>query len=476
MSWQETHAVREEDDYDSGASGEGQIPPFLLDPMGILARRRPWMLLALVLGLLATAAVVTWWPQRFEAQARVSINSQQIPKEFVRSTIAESSMAYLNAAVGRVLSHPNLEKLLEQYDVYPELHNSVPRESLVERMRGDITVEPEKTVTHEGVQTEIIYRLAFESGNAQTSANVANALAELMLDATLEQRTEQARSVTRFLKQALERDEQELRDVSQKLSEFRHDHRGELPTELDPAMRKLEMLHDRRASLATEIERAENNLGTGTGNDSTPMSENEALLRDLRRKLANEVAANTDEHPNVIALRARVADLDKIVREERRTGAGESPAVAAQRRELGLMRERLAGIDADMDEIVKRVDRIPAVTEELQAIERKESVLRDNYIGSLHKVEEAELAENLETAQHGAQIEILERARPPGAPKISRVVLGAAGVAASFGLAVAIALLLELVDPVVLNARQLESLIDRPVLGSLPRVRVGEAR
>ena len=474
MSWQETHAVRDEDDFESGASGEGQIPPFLLDPMGILARRRLWMLLALVLGLVATAAVVAWWPQTFQAQARVSINSQQIPKEFVRSTIAESSMAYLNAAVGRVLSHPNLDKLLEQYNVYPELHDSVPRESLVERMRGDITVEPEKTVTHEGVQTEIIYRLAFESGNAQTSADVANALAGLMLDATLEQRTEQARSVTRFLKQALERDEQELRDVSQKLSEFRHDHRGELPTELDPAMRKLEMLHDRRVSLETEIARSENNFGTGT--DGTPMTENEALLRDLRRKLANEVATNTDEHPNVIALRARVADLDKIVREERRTGQGESPAVAAQHRELGLMRERLAGIDTDMDEIVKRVDRIPAVTEELQALEQKESVLRDNYIGALHKVEEAELAENLETAQHGAQIEILERARPPAAPKISRVVLGAAGVAASLGLPVAIALLLELLDPVVLNARQLESLLDRPVLGSLPRVRVGEAR
>jgi len=474
VSWQETHAVRDEDDFESGASGEGQLPPFLLDPMGILARRRLWMLLALVLGLVATAAVVLWWPQRFQAQARVSINSQQIPKEFVRSTITESSMAYLNAAVGRVLSHPNLDKLLEQYDVYPELHGSVPRESLVERMRGEITIEPEKTVTHEGVQTEIIYRLAFESGNAQTSANVANALAGLMLDATLEQRTEQARSVTRFLKQALERDEHELRDVSQKLSEFRHDHRGELPTELDPAMRTLEMLHDRRASLATEIARAENNFGTGS--DGSPMSENEALLKDLRRKLANEVAANTDEHPNVIALRARVADLDKIVREERLTGQGESPAVAAQHRELGLMRERLASIDTDMDEIVKRVDRIPAVTEELQALEQKESVLRENYLGSLRKVEEAELAENLETAQHGAQIEIIERARPPAAPKISRVVLGAAGIAASLGLAVAIALLLELVDPVVLNARQLEDLIDRPVLGSLPQVSVGESR
>jgi len=98
-------------------------------------------------------------------------------------------------------------------------------------------------------------------------------------------------------------------------------------------------------------------------------------------------------------------------------------------------------------------------------------VLRENYLASLRKVEEAELAENLETAQHGAQIEILERARPPASPKLSRWLLLAAGVALSFGLAVGVAVLLELVDPVVLNARQIEDLIDRPLLGSLPRVR-----
>jgi capsular polysaccharide biosynthesis protein len=126
-----------------------------------------------------------------------------------------------------------------------------------------------------------------------------------------------------------------------------------------------------------------------------------------------------------------------------------------------------------MDQLVKRVDRIPVVGEELSALEQKEQVLRENYLGSLRKVEEAELAETLEAAQHGAQIEILEKARPPAAPKLSRWLLLAAGIAASLGMAVGVALLLELVDPVALSTRQLEEAIDRPVLGSLPRVQPG---
>jgi uncharacterized protein involved in exopolysaccharide biosynthesis len=465
VSWQDAP-----DDFESSESNEGQIPPFLLDPMGILARRQLWMVLALILGLAATGATVYSWPQRYEAQSRVVINSQQIPREFVRSTIAESSMAYLNAAVGHVLSHANLDRIIEEHGLYGTQRERVPRETLVDSMRNEITVEPEKSISRDGGQASIIYRLAFESDNAQDAADVANALASLLLDATLEQRTDQARSVTRFLKQALERDERELRTQSQKLTDFRREHRGELPSELDPSMRKLEMLHDRRSSLATEISRVESNLDSGVG-ESGSLSENEALLRELRRKLASEVAANTDEHPNVIALRKRVADQEAIVRDERRGGKSSSPAVRAGRTELALMRQRIGEIDAEMDELVQRVDKIPAVAEELAALEQKETVLRENYLASLRKVEEAELAETLETAQHGAQIEILERARPPASPKLSRWLLLAVGVALSAGLALGVALLLELVDPVVLNARQLEDLIDRPVLGSLPRIR-----
>lgn len=474
MSWQEPYAtVTESDELEPREADSGQIPPFLMNPSGIFARRWLWILIALGVGLSATAVVVPLWPQRFMAQSRVMISSQQIPREFVRSTIAESSMAYLNAAVGKVLSRANLERLLEEHSLYADLADRIPRESLVEKMRSDITIEPEKGVSRDSGQASIIYRLAFESDNPQEAADVANALAGLLLDATLDQRTEQARSVTRFLKQALSRDERDLREQSQQVSEFRREHRGELPSELEPSMRKLEMLHDRRATLSNDIARAENALASSDSGTGEPQTDNEALLRELRRKLANEVAANTDEHPNVIALRQRVKDLEEIVAKERKAGTGASPVIASKRKELDLMRESLRNLDADMDQLVKRVDRIPVVGEELSALEQKEQVLRENYLGSLRKVEEAELAETLEAAQHGAQIEILEKARPPAAPKLSRWLLLAAGIAASLGMAVGVALLLELVDPVALSTRQLEEAIDRPVLGSLPRVQPG---
>jgi hypothetical protein len=45
-----------------------------------------------------------------------------------------------------------------------------------------------------------------------------------------------------------------------------------------------------------------------------------------------------------------------------------------------------------------------------------------------------------------------------------------AGVVGSLGLAAAVALLLELIDPVLIGVRQIEKLGERPVVGTVPFV------
>ena len=138
MSGQESWSDRGEPlGPDFEESAPSQLPAFLLDPRGIVPRRWPWMLAALLLGLAATAAVVSTWKHLYEAEAKVVINSQQIPVEFVRSTVAESSMAYLNAAVGMVLSRANLTRIIDEVGLYEGSRDRVPREALIERMRRE---------------------------------------------------------------------------------------------------------------------------------------------------------------------------------------------------------------------------------------------------------------------------------------------------------------------------------------------------
>lgn len=468
------------DPWSSGAEPQGlepeeaaanPIPPFLLEPWGIFRRRWVWMLAALLLGLAGTGAVVSAWKDRYEAEAKVVINSQQIPKEFVRSTVAESSMAYLNAAVGKALSRANLSQIIDEVGLYADSQGKVPRDALISQMRDQITVAPERSVSFGQVgESSIVYRLAFEGDDPAHAAAVANALAELLLKATLAQRSEQARSVTAFLKQALKADESELRAQSHEVSEFRRAHRGELPSDLETSLRKLDILEQRREDLSAEITRAQNRLKDLASAPSQQETDNAALLEQLRRQLAAQLAVHTEDHPNVIALRRQVKSFEEVVERERTEGSGNTQALASGQRDIDLMRKKLKEIDAEIDDLTKRVDRIPAVSEQLSALEQKEQVLREDYVASLRKVESAELAETLEVAQRGAQIEILERAQPPGSPKRPRWLVLVAGVTLSLGLGIGVGVLLELLDPVLLVASQLEQVVGRPVLGSLPHL------
>jgi uncharacterized protein involved in exopolysaccharide biosynthesis len=428
------------------------------------------MLLVATLGLAATGAAVVFWQASYVAQATLLITSQQIPEEFVRSTVREDSIANLNAMVGRVLSREKLAGVIEELNLYPQERERKTALELVSRVRSDAEIGPVGR-TGKG-DSSIIYSVSFKYQEPDRAADVANALAALFVDASITRRSEQARRATEFLRRELERDERELHEHSQRLSEFRRDYRGVLPAEQESILRRLDLLAQERDSLANQIAETENRIALlRTTPAAVERSENEILLEELRRQLARELAAHTEEHPNVAALRRQIEYQTQVVKDEQggpTTGAV-GQEIAAARNDLNLLRARLAKTEPQIEELNERLERVPAVAQNLAELEQTEQVLREDYQQTLRKVEEAELAESLESAQQGSQVSILDQART-GSPDHSRTTIALAGVAASLALALGIAVLLELIDPVVVNTEQLARLSPSPILGSLPRI------
>jgi uncharacterized protein involved in exopolysaccharide biosynthesis len=449
------------------SENSAQIPDFLKDPLGILERRWPVMLAAVVLGLVATVYVVAQAKLTYVSQASVLVTRQQIPEKYVNSTVAEDSIANINAMVGKVLSQDNLAKLIERFDLYKSHRELVSMSELANRMKAGIAVTPQRSFTQKSRgESSVIYTISFENKDSEVAADVANALAGLLQEASIERRTEQARAATSFLQRQLEDDEREFREVSQGVSEFRKTHRGSLPDELQTNLRKLELLGSRRESLVTQISSGENRL-MSVGSGTIAMQ-----LAELRAQLSKESAMYTDEHPNVAALRYQIRRLEQSL-------ASQQPGslrpefggvLASGNSEIEMLRAQIRRIDLDISDLNARIDSTPAVSEELVAMEQKESVLRENYLSSLNKVEEAELAESMEHAQQGAQVQILDPAMPSSTPKRSRRLLAFVGLIATLVLAIAMAITIEIFDPVIVAAEQLERIVGRPVLGSLPRL------
>jgi len=448
------------------AEASASLPAFLNDPAGVLSRRWMFSVAALVLGLIATGVAVYVMRPTFLADATILITRQQIPEEFVRSTVEEDADYNLNVMIGEVLSRGTLARLVEDLGMIRAEQSEVTLQKLVGQLRSNIEIMPGQSVTRGRGDKATIYGVAYRSEDPIEAATVANAVAGLFSEASLERRSTQARRTTTFLTRQLERDEAELRAQSELASEFRRKNRGELPSELETNIRRLQMLSERRQSLVTQIASKENHIASLQAMPrSVEKSENEMLLDTLRSQLAAQIAANTDAHPNVIALRERIERLDTLVQEDRK--AGEAPLrIEAERRELALLKRQVAETRTDITDLDARIDRTHAIGEDLETIVQKEQVLRERYLGSLRKVEDSQLAENLESAQHGAHISVLDRATVPGSPERPPWIVAMGGVVASFGLALAVAILLELVDPVIVSTRQLEELADGPCLGS----------
>lgn len=443
------------------------IPHFVTDPLGVLQRRWLWMVLALAVGLTATVVATLLWKPRYVAEATVLMTSQQIPEDFVRSTVRQDSIQNVNAMIGEVLSQHQLSQLIDKQGLFADRVEDTPRIDLINGMRSNILIYPKEGRRGDAA---IVYALSFESSNPEEAAQVANALAALFTEASIARRNRQARSTTDFLRQQLSRDEKELKEHSAVVSDFRREHRGELPDELETSLRRLQMLSERRQALTLQIVNKENRVNEIARSSEMAPTETEVMLDEARRQLAKELSINTEEHPNVTALRSRIAHFEELAAQETHTKGRGSAVAEAEQRELAVLRKQLDDVDAESAELKERVDRIPAVAEDLAAIEQKQRVLEESYQKSLRKVEEAELAENLESAQQGGQVSLLDSAQVPTSPKLPRWMILGGGVAGSLAVALALAVLLELVDPVVVSAQQLEELAKRPVLGTIPRV------
>jgi polysaccharide biosynthesis transport protein len=450
-----------------GEEDSSGLPEFLLDPVGVARRRWLPMVICLALGLSVTIVAVIVWKPVYVATSTMLITSQQIPKDLVRPTVEIDSLANISGMVGEVLSAEHLSKLIDRLNLFPATSGQAARIDLVNQMRSRIAAAPQVRGDERNPQS-IVYEISYEAPEAQEAATVTNALAAMFVEASVDRRNTQARRTTEFLRSAMERTEKDLREQSAMVTEFRQSHRGELPDEQETGLRRLELLSAQRESLAQQINAKEDRL-ISISSHGSENSEGEVLVADLRRQLAREIAIHTDEHPNVIALRDRLARLEEANQKSPLSPAT-SHMVEDERREIARLRQQRDRIDAELIELNQRVDRIPRIAEELAALQQKETVLREDYTAAMHKVEQAELAENLESARQGGQVSILDQAAIPSSPKRPRWIVALIGLGASVGLVLGVAVLLELVDPVVIGARQVEKLNGRPVLGTVPQV------
>ncbi len=317
--------------------------PNLHEFLNIFHRRRTLILLVMMcfVGLSTTAAIV--WSPTFKSTATILIEEQEVPAELVHSTITSYADQRIEMIKQQVMSRPSLWKVVEQYDLYPEMRKESPTEGIIKRFIKDIEVEVinadviDKRTQH-ATKATIAFTVSYNSRTAETAQRVANELTSLFLGENLKSRERQAQETTTFLKQEAESLAAHIEEVEAKLATFKQRAAGALPElmplnlqmmnqsdrelmDLDQQIRSLE---ERKSYLDGELATIKPNtpILSVTGERILDSVER---LRSLRAEYAGVAANLSPDHPDVIKMKQEISAL------ERETGANpETEEVAKQ--------------------------------------------------------------------------------------------------------------------------------------------------
>jgi len=386
-------------------------------------KRKFWLLVPLILGVLSALGAIRLIDPLYRASTMILVESQKIPTDYVRPTVTTALSERLRTIEQQITNRANLERVIDEMGLYEEEIVELGRERVLKFARRDL----ELSVTGSSV-----FRIFFTSASAEKAAGTANRIAELFIQENLKRRADEARNTSSFLQEELEKVKKVLEDQEQKVSQFRLEHTGRLPSDRESNLRAQDQLQKRLEITLDSIGSSELRqlvLEDQLANlrEVQPVAEESIevdRLQEAREQLLKLRSQYTEKHPDVIRLRREIERLEQSgpLPSELVPSAqlSENLRVSAHQAELDALNLDLDRLRDDRERIVSELRRyqgsleaIPNVEQQLIQLTRDYDNLQSSYDSLLAKWTEARLAENLEQKRQSEQFTILERAIPP---------------------------------------------------------------
>jgi polysaccharide chain length determinant protein (PEP-CTERM system associated) len=465
--------------------------------------RRKWT--ALIVFTTVVAGIVSLTlslPDLYRASATVLIERQQVSETIVRPSVTAELETRIQMIQQELMARTRLTDLITRFDLYQDLRKKgLPFEVIVERMRRDVQMDL-KGVEQQmsGRNATIAFAISYSGKDRQTVSNVANALATLYVDENTKSREGQAIRTAEFLRAQLTEVKNELDAQARRSSEFKLQHMGELPQQVEANLASLERLNTQlRLNGENQIraldrrERLEKQLGDAdTGSSSqgimpAPLSSSAQQLAKLTQQLVDLRRQFTDEYPDVVRVRTEIAVLERQLSRATPVPVATAPAppdpvrrlkqelsdvaaeITALKDEERVLRQTIGGFE-------QRVENAPKRQEEFKDLSSGYESTKDRYDALLKRYEEARLAESLEQSQRVEQFRILDPALPPrepAAPPRGRLIL--LGCVVALGLAFAAMMIADKLDTTFHGVDDLRAFVNVPVLLSIPMIETASA-
>lgn len=391
----------------------GQIQS-LEDLIGLLTRRR-WLILAVaVLGIVLAALVARSRPDTYEAAALIQVQGAQIG-----GTGATGGSAQLLQSIEqRLTTREALLDVITRHDLYADLP-ALTQDEKIALLRASITFQ---SIAAAGNQTygapsqvSAIIIMA-RDGDAEKSARIANDFAQGMLDLSSSGQIERARDTYAFYLEERDRVAAEVSAIEDAIAIYKN-------RNAETLFGSTSAWQDELVGIDTEIRGLDQQLV--------------ALMGEQRQLAAREDLRSTE--------RRRLQELDQ---------------------EIAVLTDQKAALETRREALRADLASLPQIEADLAALERELTAAQATLATVTLRLTEAETEQRLAERQQGERFALLDRAVTPQNPLGSsgRKLFAAGSVVAVFG-ALALAFLLDHLNPVVRTSAQMERQLGlRPVL------------
>ncbi len=455
-----------------------------------------------LIGLLVILLV----PDRYEASAKVFVDTQTVLKPLMTGLAVQPDVKeQINMIARTMVSRPNIEKMLKlPANGLQLLDNAKNHDAVVDSLLKGIKIDIEGR--------ENIFTITYRDASPEQAKRVVQGLVDLFVASGLGNNERDSAAAQQFIDDQIRGYEVKLREAENRLKDFKLRNLGYTGQEANNYFQRVSQASEELINLRGQLHAAEQGRESlrhqlageepamipdaSTGLAAPVRSDTEIRLDEQRKILDDLLRRFTDEHPDVVATRRLIAQLEQQRRSEQdalrngdsshsiRYSQATNPVFQKLKLSLADADANVASLQARVGDLQERLNqlhaaagRIPQVDEEYAQLNRDYDVIRKNYDQLVSRRESAQISEEVSASSQMANFRVIEPTRVSPQPKfpshgVLAVLFLVLSICAGFGGAY----LVTQAFPSFYSLRDLHRITKRPSLGRISLLTVGGER
>lgn len=438
--------------------------------------------------LIAGFGAVYTLPNNYQTSARVFVDTQSILKPLLAGMTTIPDVDQQVSIMSKtLLSRPNIERVMRMVDLDINAKTLKDKETLAGNLMKEIKIG--------GTSSNDIYTISYSNANPELAKNVVQSLLTIFIESSFGDKKQDSANAVRFIDEQIRQYEEKLVSAENAIKEFKLKNlgfssgvEGSFGNRLAHAE---EQLNQARLEL-TEAEQARNSIrrevageepGSAALSTAAPANpELDERIQALNKTLDSYRLQYTEQHPDVIATKRLIAQLEERKALEAKSGVGSAtigrsygPVLQQLKISLSEAEARVASMKARVDAYASRVARlrtqanaIPEIEAQFAQLNRDYEVNKANYEKLIASRDAAKLSGDLSATSEMISFRIIDPPTVPLKPvgphrlrlfSLVFVLALAAGIGIAFGMSQ--------IRPTFVSLAHLREITGLPVLGSV---------